>query len=95
LVIKKKYCFFFFHINSQRIATSYSTFRGGLGPKTLHGNRLYKGHRNFAKKGSHHFKKASTPLKMYLKILAIFEKASISLKKSARMIKIFKKAPNF
>jgi hypothetical protein len=30
-----------------------------------------------AEKASHHFKKASIPLKMYLKSLAILEKASI------------------
>jgi hypothetical protein len=45
--------------------------------------------------GSHHIKKASISLKMYLKRLAILEKASISLKKSLQIIEIFKKAPNF
>jgi hypothetical protein len=45
--------------------------------------------------GSHHIKKASISLKMYLKRLAILEKASISLKKSLQIIEIFIKAPNF
>jgi hypothetical protein len=55
--------------------------RGGLGSKSLRGNRFYKGHRDIAEKASHHFKKASIPKKkMYLKSLAILEKASISLK---------------
>jgi hypothetical protein len=34
------------------------------------------------KKSSHHFKKASIPLRMCLKSLAVLEKASISQKKS-------------
>jgi hypothetical protein len=50
------------------------------------------GHRTIAKRASHYFKKASIPLKMYLKSLAIFEKASISLKKSSKIIEIFIKA---
>jgi hypothetical protein len=41
--------------------------RGGLWPKILRG-------RDIAEKASHHFKKASTPLKMYLKSLTILEK---------------------
>jgi hypothetical protein len=48
--------------------------RGGLGPKNLGGNRFYKGHRNIAEIDSHHFKKASISLKMYLKSLAILKK---------------------
>jgi hypothetical protein len=55
--------------------------RGGLGLKSLCGNRFYKGHRETAQKASHHFKKTAIPLKLYLKSLAILEKASISLKK--------------
>jgi hypothetical protein len=51
------------------------TVRGGLGPKSIRGNRFYKGHREIAENPSHHFKKASIPLKMYLKSLAILEKA--------------------
>jgi hypothetical protein len=54
--------------------------RGGLGPKSLGGNRFYKGHRDIAEKASHDLKKASIPLIMYLKRLAILEKSSISLK---------------
>jgi hypothetical protein len=43
----------------------------------------------------HITKKASIPLKMYLKSLAILEKTSISLKKSSIIIEIFIKAPHF
>jgi hypothetical protein len=53
-----------------------------MGAKSLRGNWFYKGHRDIAGTASHHFKKASFSLKMYLKSLTIFEKASISLKKS-------------
>jgi hypothetical protein len=52
--------------------------RGGL-------KRQHKCHINRAEK-------ASIPLKMYLKSLAIFEKASISLKKASKIIEIFIKA---
>jgi hypothetical protein len=69
--------------------------RGGLEPKSLGNIRFYKGYRDIAGKASHHFKKASIPLKMYLKSLAILEKASISLKKSSKIIEIFIKAPLF
>jgi hypothetical protein len=47
------------------------------------------------KKPQFHYKcieKASTPLKMYLKSLAILEKASISLEKSSKIIEIVIKA---
>jgi hypothetical protein len=47
------------------------------------------------RKISHQFKKASIPLNMYLKSLAILEKASISQKKSSKIIDIFIKAPHF
>jgi hypothetical protein len=57
----------------------------GLGPKSIRGNRFYKGHKEIAEK-------ASIPLKMYLKIL---EKASISQKKSSKIIEVFIKAPHF
>jgi hypothetical protein len=50
-------------------------------PKSLRGNRFYKGHRDIAEKASHHFVKAFILLYMYLKSLAILAKASISLKK--------------
>jgi hypothetical protein len=56
--------------------------RGGLGPKSLCGNRFYKGHRDITEKSSHH----SIPLKMYLKSLVILEKASIFLKKCSKII---------
>jgi hypothetical protein len=46
---------------------------GGLRLKSLPGNRLYKDHRDISKKASHHFKKASIPLKMYLKSLNFSE----------------------
>jgi hypothetical protein len=69
--------------------------RGGLAPKNLHAIRIYKGHKDISKKDSHRFEKASIPLKMYLKNLAILEKASISLKKSSKIIEIFIKAPHF
>jgi hypothetical protein len=62
------------------------SYRGGLRPKSLRGNRFYNGHRDIAEKASHHFKKASIPLKMHLKSLAILEKASSSLKKSSEII---------
>jgi hypothetical protein len=48
--------------------------------------RRTEGHKDIAKKASHHFEKASTSLKMYLKSLAILERASISLKKSSKII---------
>jgi hypothetical protein len=54
--------------------------RGGLGPKSLRGNRFYKSHRDIAEIASYHFKKASIPLKTYLKSLAILEIDPISLK---------------
>jgi hypothetical protein len=38
---------------------------------------------SYAEKASYHFKKASIPLKMYLKSLAILEKASIFSSKIA------------
>jgi hypothetical protein len=66
--------------------------KGGLGPKSLRGNKFYKGHRDIAEKVSHRFKKL---LKMYLKSLVILEKASISLKKTSKIIEIFIKAPHF
>jgi hypothetical protein len=65
------------------------TSRGELGSKSLRVKRFYKGHRYITEKISHHFKKASIPLKMYLKSLAILEKASISLIKSSKIIQIF------
>jgi hypothetical protein len=45
----------------------------------LRGNRFYKGYRVFVEKASNHYKKASIPLKIYLKSLAILGKTSISL----------------
>jgi hypothetical protein len=48
-----------------------------------------------AEKASHHLKKASIPLAMYLKSLAILEKASIYLKKSSKITEIFIRAPHF
>jgi hypothetical protein len=56
---------------------------------------FYKSHRDIAGKVSHHFKKASIPLKMCLKSLAILEKASFPLKKSSKIIEICIKAPHF
>jgi hypothetical protein len=64
--------------------------RDELWPKSIRGNKFYKGHR-----GSHHFKKASIPLNMYLKRIAIIAKFSISLKKSSKIFEIFIKAPYF
>jgi hypothetical protein len=46
------------------------------------------------KKASDHFKKASIPLKMYLKSLSIIKKISISLENSSKVIQIFIKAPH-
>jgi hypothetical protein len=37
--------------------------RGGLGPKSLRGNIINKGHKDISKKASHCFEKASIPLK--------------------------------
>jgi hypothetical protein len=59
--------------------------RGGLGPKSLRGNRFYKNHREIAEK-------ASIPLKISL---AILEKASISLKKSSKIFANLYKSPTF
>jgi hypothetical protein len=67
---------------------SISIIGGGLGPKSHRGNRIYKSHKDIAKK-------ASIPLKMYLKNLAILQKATISLKKSLKIFKIFIKVPHF
>jgi hypothetical protein len=71
------------------------THRGGQGPKSHRGNRIYKGHKNIGKKASHFFEKASIPLKIYLKSLAILENASTSLTKSSKIIEIFIKVPHF
>jgi hypothetical protein len=49
--------------------------RDGLGPKSLRDYRFYKGNRDIAEK-------ASIPLKMYLKSLAVLANVLISLKKS-------------
>jgi hypothetical protein len=51
-------------------------------------------HRDIAEKASHHFKKASIPIKIYLKSFAILEKASIFLKQSSKIVEIFIKAPH-
>jgi hypothetical protein len=69
--------------------------RGGLGPKSLRRNKIYKGHIEIAKKASLRFEKASIPLKMYLKSLAILKKAAISLKKSSKIFEIFIKTQYF
>jgi hypothetical protein len=37
----------------------------GLGLKSFRGSMFYKAHKEFAEKFSHHFKKASIPLKIY------------------------------
>jgi hypothetical protein len=66
--------------------------KGGLGPKSLRCNRIYKGHKDIAKKDAHCFEIASIPRKMYLKSLAIHGKASISLEKSSKNLAVFKKA---
>jgi hypothetical protein len=47
------------------------------------------------KKPQFTFKKASIPLKMYLKSLEILEKASISLKQPSKIVVIFIKDPHF
>jgi hypothetical protein len=73
----------------------YVRNRSGVGPKRLRGNKFYKSHRDVAEKASRHFKKATIPLKMYLKILGILGKASISLKKYLKIIEIFIKALHF
>jgi hypothetical protein len=65
-----------------------------LRPKSLRGNRIYKGHKEIAKIASHPFEKASIPLKMYLKSLAILKEASIYLKKSSKIIEFFIKVPH-
>jgi hypothetical protein len=65
------------------------------GSKRLPSNRSYKNHRDIAKKASHHIKKATILLKIYLKILVILEKASISLKKSSKIIEFFTKTSHF
>jgi hypothetical protein len=58
------------------------TISGGLGPQSLRGNRFYG-------KASHHFKKASISLKMYLKPLVIFENPSL------KSLLIFTKASHY
>jgi hypothetical protein len=58
-----------------------------VGPKNHRGNKIYKDHRDITER-------ASIPLKMRLKSLAILEKASISLKKSSKIVEIFIKAPH-
>jgi hypothetical protein len=69
--------------------------QGWTGTKRLCGKRIYKCHKDIVKKASHLFEKASIPLKMYLKSLAILEKASIYLKKSSNRIEILIKALDF
>jgi hypothetical protein len=64
------------------------------GPKSLLGNRFYKGHSDIAEKASQHFKKASIPLNMYLKSLPVLKKVSISLKKSKNILNLYK-SPTF
>jgi hypothetical protein len=54
-------------ITRKALKTFIFVSRGGRGPKSLRGP--------IAEKASHHFKKASILLKMYLKSLAILEKA--------------------
>jgi hypothetical protein len=61
------------------LLTHLISVRDGLWPKSLRGNRFYKGHRDIEEKASQHFKKASIPLKMYLKSFAIPAKVSIFL----------------
>jgi hypothetical protein len=41
------------------------TVRGGLGPKSLRRNRIYKGHKGIVKKASHRFEKPFIPQKMF------------------------------
>jgi hypothetical protein len=53
------------------------------------------GQKNNAERASYHFKKASIPLKMHSKSLAILKKAEISLNKSSKIIEILIKAPHF
>jgi hypothetical protein len=72
---------------------NFSKKKGRLGPNSLRGKRFHTGHRDIMETASHHFKKASVPLKIYLKSLTILEKASISLKKSSKIMEIFIKAP--
>jgi hypothetical protein len=60
--------------------------KGGLGPKSLHGNMFYKGHRGITETASHHLKKASILLKMHFKSPTVLEKATISLKKSSKTL---------
>jgi hypothetical protein len=62
---------------------------GGLGPKSLHGNRYYESHRDIAEKASHYFKKYYNPRKMYLKSL------NFTKKKSSKIIEIFIKSSHF
>jgi hypothetical protein len=67
-------------------------FRGGLGPKRFRSTKFHKGHKDIAEKALHHFEKASIPLKIDLKSLAILEKSSISVKKYSKILEIFMKA---
>jgi hypothetical protein len=52
--------------------------KGGLGPESLRGNRVYKGYKDIAENASQSLKKPQFHLKMYLKSFAILEKVSIS-----------------
>jgi hypothetical protein len=69
--------------------------RGGLGPKSLAAIGFIKTTETLRKKPQFTLKKASIPLKMYLKSLEILEKASISLKKPSKIVVIFIKDPHF
>jgi hypothetical protein len=75
--------------NARKLLNACLKDKGGLGPKSLRGNRFYKDHKTIVEKSLYHFKTASIPLKMYLKRLEILEKDSISLEKSSKTIDIF------
>jgi hypothetical protein len=62
-------------ISKYSAKNKFSKFHWRTGPKSFRGNKFYKNHRVIAEKASHHFKKASIPLKMVLKSLTVLEKA--------------------
>jgi hypothetical protein len=70
-----------------RLIVLIVSVRGGLRPKILHGNMIYKSHKEIAKKASHRTERASILPKMYLKSLA-----TLSLK--ASHLKIHKEKPS-
>jgi hypothetical protein len=83
--------------NSKTVA-NFVLVRGRLGPKSLYGNRFYKGHRDIAKKPHityHVFKKPKCLNFFFIKASHFVQNASHYWKKPPFLFKCFKKAASF